>query len=70
MIVGAPDAHVDPIEEVVGAIDVQPFVQVLQVGVNHDLIRIGNVFLDCSELVVGSNLGLGVHPGYLVTKVT
>ena len=61
----APDAHVDPIEEVVGAADLEPAVEVLQIGVVHDLVRVGDVLLDRAQLGMRAHLGLRVHPGYL-----
>ena len=44
--VGAPDAHVNAVEKVVRAVDVESVVQVLQVGVVHDLVGVGDVLLD------------------------
>jgi len=60
--VGTPDAHVDAVEEVVRAVDIESIVQLLQVGVVHDLVGVGDVLLDGAQLVVGANFGLRVHP--------
>ncbi len=62
MIVGTPDAHVDAVVEVGVPADLDPIVQVLQVGVDHDLRRVADVLLDRLELVMSFAFRRGVHP--------
>jgi hypothetical protein len=62
MKVGAPDAHVDAVLKVVRAVDVETVVQVLKVCVDHDLVRVGDVLLDGTQLGVRADLSLVIHP--------
>lgn len=68
VIVCAPDAHVDPVEEVMRVVDVKTLVQVFQVLVNHDLVGVGDVLLDGAQLRVGASFSHRVHPGNLKSR--